>query len=323
MPWLSRRPRTTLASMSDGASENDRQLIHRSLQNYHRNVVVLRLAVRKRRDFLDEPIADRVGRQQRVRFQECGDTRLSETVSAAIHRLADTIGEKEEQISSFERDGDLLEASLEPLAVVKIQPDNHAVRCKNLGAASTAVYRRPNPDERAVAGARARQCSRGRSTSAYVMVMKLRLSRCREMMRFGIDEQRPWGGMDPAERQHQPLQLRHVERRRHALSRHVRDEQHRVGRREAETSRSSLRRLLSPARTSPQWKAPRLETGLAEAATSESRVRCAAPPPAAAFRPARSSNAWMRVVMSLKDVGQPPELVVRTHRNRTARNHRS
>ena len=117
----------------------------------------------------------------------------------------------------------------------------------------------------------------------------------------GHDEQLARRGVNPAERQHQPLELGHVQRRRRPLAGHVGDQARRRDDRRAAENRSSRRPPRAPARRAPSPTAPASAAAPAAAATSGSRARCAAPLPAASSPPPGSSRSSMLAVIELND----------------------
>ena len=117
--------------------------------------------------------------------------------------------------------------------------------------------------------------------------------------------------VDPAEREHQPLQLRHVERRRRALAGDVGDQHAEaviVEREEVVVVAADLARRHAE-RRSPTARACRAAP--AAAATSGSRGRCAAPPRAASSRRSSRSRSSMLAVIELNDSRQLAELIAR------------
>src|SRR6185436_7689164 len=138
-PWVSSRPRTICASMSEwlrkmttrsfttfaggarpapgaprssdvralGERCNDRRRPDADLVDLHQDhrlVVVLRRIADKRRNLAQHALAEFLGRQVRVGLDQLPQPRLAEQVVARVHRLADAVGEQQIQIAGLQRD---------------------------------------------------------------------------------------------------------------------------------------------------------------------------------------------------------------------------
>jgi hypothetical protein len=125
-------------------------------QNYHRDVIVLGLALHKRRDFVHEAIAQRFG----VRSAFCARNALmrdspKHSPPASIASLTPSV--KKKNVSSCrERQGDLLEVASETLAAIEIQSKDHSIRRQHVDHGRPFAVA-SNAHERRMAGARARQ----------------------------------------------------------------------------------------------------------------------------------------------------------------------
>src|SRR5262249_44381633 len=136
-PCDSSRPRTIRASMSECVRKMTTRsgngfghLVH--LQQDHRHVVVLGRVADEGGDLAQHALAQFVRWQMRVRFDQLAEPRLAEAVIARVHRLADAVGEEQVEVARAQRDRFLAQEALEHLAVVELQPDDHAVRRENL-----------------------------------------------------------------------------------------------------------------------------------------------------------------------------------------------
>ena len=89
---------------------------------------MLRRAVGERVHLAQDALAQLVAGQRAVLLDDRAEARLAEEVFGMVHLLAQPVGEEHEQIAACERDGDLLQRRLEPLAIVDAQPEHHAVR---------------------------------------------------------------------------------------------------------------------------------------------------------------------------------------------------
>ena len=140
--------------------------------------------------------------------------RFTEEAPIAGHRLADAVGEKEQQIARLQRNRDLAQQSLESLAVVQIQAQHHA-RGRQHAGAPPGVGRDADEGRVARAGAGERLGRHidhrvdHRDETAIVEVARDDA--------IGLDEQRARRAVNAAQRQHQSFQLGHVQRRRRAL----------------------------------------------------------------------------------------------------------
>src|SRR6266850_137179 len=185
MPWLSRSDSTTLASMSDvventttgGMSgsttkvtkhtknirlrvlrvfvvDENRHRQHKSQLRRHlvefeqdeREVVVLAGVADKRADLAEDPLAQLLERQVAVLLDERGQPLLSERLPCRVHRLADAVGEQQHEVARGERQRDLLEQAVEPLAIVDLQSQHEADGRLDLDTSSDAP--RPAHDSR-------------------------------------------------------------------------------------------------------------------------------------------------------------------------------
>src|SRR5438105_3223314 len=122
-PCDSRRPRTIRASMSEcvrkittrslgGTSVCELRELRADLgrrgdlvdlEQDHRHVVVLRRVADEGGDLAQHALAQLVGRQVRVRFDELAEPRFAEAVVARVHRLADPVGEEKVEIAGPQR----------------------------------------------------------------------------------------------------------------------------------------------------------------------------------------------------------------------------
>ena len=232
------------------------------------------------------------------------ETAFAEQLVVGVHRLADAVGEQQEDVARLERHRHLLEQPLETLAVVELQAEHHAAGREHAGAADGVACRQV--DDRRVAGPRVGHRARleiddrvgHRDEAAAVEI-------CRDDP-VGRDEQLARRPMDLRQRQHQPLQLGHVERRRRALARHVGDQQADalvVERQEVVVVAADLARRANRA---PSWTGRAFAAGPAAAATSGCRGRCAAPPRAASSRPSRQQLPRCRPVIVLNESASSP-----------------
>src|SRR5438876_825499 len=103
MPCASSRLRTTRASICDAvrkittkSGNGSRHFVH--LEQDHRHVVVLRRFADKCRDLAQHPLAQLIGRQMGVIFDQLAEPALAEAVVLSVHRLADAVGEEEAEV---------------------------------------------------------------------------------------------------------------------------------------------------------------------------------------------------------------------------------
>ena len=180
-------------------------------------------AADERVDLAQDALAQFVERLVGVRLEQLGQPWFAETLEVGVHRLADAVGEEHEQVPWREGQGRLGENLLETGPVVDPQPHDHPVGGEDVGLGLAAIGGR-HVDERGVA-----RPGVGHRTGGGVddRVGHRDKTPAVEMLRdepVRADEQVPGRLVDPRQREHQPLEFGHVERRRHALARHVRDQ---------------------------------------------------------------------------------------------------
>ena len=174
-------------------------------------------------DLAQHALAQLVRRQVRVRLGELAEPVLAEAVIARVHRLADAVGEEHEQIAVVQQDRVLLQQPLERLALVDLQSQHESVGREDLRPARFEDRSR-DVDQRRVAGARIRHRTRSqiedrvghRDEAARVEMLRDDAVR--------VDQEVPRRRVDAAQRQHEPLELRHVQRSRRPFARDVGDQ---------------------------------------------------------------------------------------------------
>ena len=178
-------------------------------------------------------------------------TLFAEEVVGVVHRLADAVGEEQRQVAGVQLDRPLDEQPLEHLAFVDVQPEHEAVRREHLDVAVLIAVRSRHVHQRRVSGARighGRQIEVDDGVGHGDEAARVEVRGDDAVGREHQIARRP---VNLAERQHQALELRHVERRRRALARHVGDQARPAAARRAGRSRSSRRRPRAPARRAP------------------------------------------------------------------------
>src|SRR5689334_20921221 len=157
MPWASSSPRTMLASTSDCVRKMTTRsamyrhcppLLHLSvvegivgpdwfdLEEDHRHVVVLRRVPNKRRHFAQHALAEFVGRQAGMIFENPAEPALAEAVVRAVHRLADAVGEEHAEVARRQVDRLLFEKTVEQSTVVELQSEHQPVGHEHLRLAN-------------------------------------------------------------------------------------------------------------------------------------------------------------------------------------------
>ena len=141
-----------------------------------------------------------------------------------VHRLGDAVGVEQEQIAAAERQRHFLEQPVEPLARRRSAGRAPGRPAPASAAARDGAYGPGHVDQRAMAGARVGQRPRAEIDDG---VGHRDEAPAVEMPRddaVGVDQQLARRRVQLAERQHQPLELRHVERRRRSLAGDVGDQ---------------------------------------------------------------------------------------------------
>jgi hypothetical protein len=209
------------ARQKDGVA--DRQAVV-DLQEHHGHVVVLRRIAHERLN-LSRSTRSRSssGGRCACAWTNC-QPRLAEAIVLRVHRLADAVREEQVEVARVEDDGFLLQQALEHRAVVDLQADHQAIRCQNAGLPGIGAWP-GHVNQRCVAGACVRHGARlqiddrvrHRDEASGIEVLG--------DDPVGADQHLSRRRVNPAERQHEPLELGHIERGRRAFAGHVCDEQ--------------------------------------------------------------------------------------------------
>ena len=222
-------------------------------------------------------------------LEDLAQALLAEQLGAAVHRLGQAVREEEEDVARVERRFGLLEDLLEAHAPVEAQAE--ALRRQHLG--STGL--RLEMQDRVVAGPGVAHGARGDVDDGVGHGHERARVHVGGQDLVRLDQQPGRRVVDAREREHQALELGHVERRRGALARDVGDQHAQARRRERQQVVVVAARPRRPAGTAPRCAGRAGSRRPAAAAgSSGSGARCAAPPRGAPCRPAAAAGPRCR-----------------------------
>ncbi len=171
----------------------------------------------------EHPLAQLVTRQCAVLLDQRNQALVAEPFACLVDRIRNAIGIQHEEVACRDRHGDLLQQAVERLPLVDLQPEHQPIGRQQLRARrclgrSGEVYQRtmagPGVSQRA--GFEIHDKVGHRDETAAIELLR--------QQAVGVDEQRPRRPVQLAQRQHQSLELGHIERGRRPLPRDVGDQ---------------------------------------------------------------------------------------------------
>ena len=163
-PWLSSSACTTLASIFEAVRKttvnpvivNGGRAGVCHLQQNHRHVVVLIGRAGERAQVREDERPQLIERQVRILLEHLGQAILAVAVERLVHRFADAVGEKDDEIVGRQRHRDFLNHRIEHRPIVNLEAEHETVRRNQLGLAQAGGRRARHANQRTVPGARER-----------------------------------------------------------------------------------------------------------------------------------------------------------------------